>query len=68
MHAQSSQRVTTPLIFIFWPLVTVRALLELVGLCENATEAEISSTLIASAVEAMVLNLVDTINLLSFWM
>jgi uncharacterized membrane protein YhfC len=52
--------------------VTVRALPELVlavvELCDNAIEAEISSTLIASAVEAIVLNLVDTINLLSFWM
>jgi hypothetical protein len=55
------------LIFIFWPLLAVRELpaLAVVELCDNAIEAEISSTLIASVVEATVLNLLNTILSLS---
>src|SRR6266550_1269188 len=65
MNVSASRRTTTPLIFIFCPLATVRELLELVvGLCDNAIEAEISSTLTASAVEATVRNLVVTIKCL----
>jgi hypothetical protein len=61
-NVSASRFVTTPLTFIFWPVAP--ALLVLVDpawLCAKAREAEMKRTLIASAIEAIVRRLFDTI-------
>jgi hypothetical protein len=65
-NVSASRRVTTPLIFIFWPVPEVLVLPEFVlldpaWLCAKAREAEMNRTPIASVVETIIRCLFETI-------
>ena len=57
VKVSESRRVTTPLIFIFWPLAAVRVLAVLVVVaCGNAMEAEKIRRPMLSSTEENILN------------
>src|SRR5712691_11479864 len=56
VKVSESRRVTTPLIFIFWPLAAERELVELVLVCGNAMEAEKIRRPMLSSTEENILN------------
>src|SRR5690349_12759176 len=62
VNVSASRRVTTPLIFIFWPLVTVREPLVLVVSCAKDGEAEKTKRQVVSTAGANNLCLVNTID------